>query len=68
MTPGRRWMITAVAEAQLCKTRMPWERGLRRQAFIARRLAQLGPVSPGRRADAVVATVPAAAVAIRCTA
>lgn len=37
MKPGRLWMKTLLAEAQACKTRMPWERGLRRAAMIARR-------------------------------
>jgi hypothetical protein len=39
MTPGRRWMKPLLAEAQACKTKMPWERGLRRAAMIARRKA-----------------------------
>lgn len=38
----RRWMTSLLAEAEACRTRMPWERGLRRQAFIARR-ASLAP-------------------------
>jgi hypothetical protein len=36
----RRWMASLLAEADACRTRMPWERGLRRQAFIARRAGQ----------------------------
>jgi len=37
MKPERRWMKSLLVEAQACKTKMPWERGLRRDAFIARR-------------------------------
>lgn len=37
MKAGRRWMKSLLVEAQACKTKMPWERGLRRDAFIARR-------------------------------
>lgn len=39
MKAERRWMTSMVQEAEACKTRMPWERGLRRQAMIARREA-----------------------------
>jgi len=31
-------MNTAKQEAANCETKMPWERGARRQAFIAKRL------------------------------
>lgn len=34
----QRWMKSVKAEAANCTTKMPWERGLRRQAMIARRL------------------------------
>lgn len=37
MKTEKRWMKTVQAEAAACKTRMPWERGLRRQAMIRRR-------------------------------
>lgn len=37
MKTERRWMTPLLAEAAHCKTRMPWERGLRRAALIARR-------------------------------
>ena len=37
MKTERRWMKTLLTEAAACKTRMPWERGLRREALIARR-------------------------------
>ncbi|MBS1301273.1 hypothetical protein [Loktanella sp. SALINAS62] len=33
-----RWMKNTVEEAATCTTKMPWERGLRRQAMITRRL------------------------------
>lgn len=39
MKTERRWIKTVIAEAQACKIRMPWERGLRREAMIARRKA-----------------------------
>jgi hypothetical protein len=41
-----RWMNSLLTEAEACKTRMPWERGLRRQAFIARRAATLAARAP----------------------
>lgn len=44
MKTERRWMKSLLAEAAACKTRMPWERGLRRAAFIARRTAK--PIPP----------------------
>lgn len=37
MKTERRWMKALLAEAASCKTRMPWERGLRREALMARR-------------------------------
>jgi hypothetical protein len=37
MTTERRWMASLIAASAACKVRMPWERGLRRQAMIARR-------------------------------
>ena len=37
MKTERRWMKTLLAEAAVCKIRMPWERGLRREALIVRR-------------------------------
>lgn len=39
-----RWIEGIKAEAANDKTRMPWERGLRRQAMIARRTAQDVPI------------------------
>ena len=38
MSTSKRWMNNAVQEAANCETKMPWERGARRQAFIAKRL------------------------------
>ena len=40
-----RWMAPLVAEAQGARLRLPWERGLRRAAFIARR-ARAVPMAP----------------------
>ena len=34
-----RWMKSLLADAAACKTKMPWERGIRREAFIVRRTA-----------------------------
>ena len=42
MATQKRWIKNTIAEAEACKTKMPWERGLRRQAFIARRLEREG--------------------------
>ena len=44
MKPERRWMKSILTEAAACKTRMPWERGLRRQAMVSRRAAALVPL------------------------
>ena len=35
----KRWMTNLMAEVEKCDTQMPWARGARRQAFIARRKA-----------------------------
>lgn len=35
-----RWMSELIKETEETTTRMPWERGLRRQAFINRREAE----------------------------
>lgn len=50
MTTQPRWIASLQKEAAACKTRMPWERGLRREAFIARRKAALTPPAPRRTA------------------
>ena len=39
MTTKTRWIASARKEAEMTTTKMPWERGLRRQAFIASRRA-----------------------------
>lgn len=39
MTKTPRWIANTITEAQSCTTKMPWERGLRREAFIASRRA-----------------------------
>ena len=40
MGSSKRWIDKTIEEANKCETQMPWERGARRQAMIARRLAQ----------------------------
>lgn len=40
MGSSKRWINNTIKEANKCETKMPWERGLRRQAMIARRLEQ----------------------------
>jgi hypothetical protein len=40
----RRWMKAVLAEAKQTKARMPWERGLRRQAMITRRDTGTAPL------------------------
>lgn len=39
MTKKNRWIQSTIAEAEKCTTKMPWERGLRREAFMASRRA-----------------------------
>jgi hypothetical protein len=39
MTKTPRWLQSTIAEAKSCNTKMPWERGLRREAFMASRRA-----------------------------
>jgi len=38
-----RWMKSVIEEATRCRVRMPWERGLRRAGFVARRGKPLLP-------------------------
>jgi hypothetical protein len=52
MKTERRWMKSLLAEAANCKTRMPWERGLRRAALIARRNAPAQHQAVPKRATA----------------
>lgn len=37
MIKNSRWIKSTISEAKTCTTKMPWERGLRREAFIASR-------------------------------
>lgn len=39
MTKSQRWIKSTIQAAEACTTAMPWERGARRQAFIANRTA-----------------------------
>jgi hypothetical protein len=55
MKTEHRWMKPVLAEAALCKTRMPWERGLRRDAMISRRRAVELAEQAAARAAALVA-------------
>ncbi len=52
MKPKARWMINLLAESAKCTTRMPWERGLRRAAMIARRNTAPTLATMPRRATA----------------
>ena len=52
MTTEKRWLKPLLAEAAACKTKMPWERGLRREAFINRRKAASKAAPAPRRAIA----------------
>lgn len=37
MKTNKRWINNTIAAAEACTTKMPWERGARREAFIERR-------------------------------
>ena len=39
MQKNRRWMVAAIETASKSTVQMPWERGARREAMIARREA-----------------------------
>ncbi len=52
MKTEKRWMKSLLTEASACKTKMPWERGLRRDAFIARRAEVAAKPAPAKRATA----------------
>jgi hypothetical protein len=41
MGASKRWIDNTIEQANKCETKMPWERGARRQAMIARRLEQI---------------------------
>ncbi len=43
MSKERRWMTSAVKEAARTNIEMPWARGNRRKAFIAKRTAVAAP-------------------------
>jgi hypothetical protein len=60
MTTERRWMKPMLAEAAALKVRMPWERGLRRDAMITRRET----ATLGARAVAAIADVAAKEAAL----
>lgn len=47
-----RWMKSVLKEAEKSKARMPWERGIRRQAMISRRTATKFEAAPHLRAAA----------------
>jgi hypothetical protein len=34
---NKRWLTNMIEDAKACDTQMPWARGLRREAMIARR-------------------------------
>jgi hypothetical protein len=53
MSTERRWMKPMLQEAAALKLRMPWERGLRRQAMMSRReAAELTARATGLLAEA----------------
>lgn len=54
-----RWIRSALEAAALCRIRLPWERGLRRAAMIARRTAtQAGPLSLSAMPEPALVPVP----------
>ena len=40
---NKRWLTTMIQDAKACETQMPWARGLRREAMIARRTETTSP-------------------------
>ena len=46
MKTNTRWINNTIAQAAACNTKMPWERGLQRQAMIARRVEQTQSAKP----------------------
>lgn len=46
-----RWMAPLAAAAAACRTRLPWERGLRRAAAAARRPKAPALAPPARKAS-----------------
>ena len=51
MTKAQRWIKSNIAAAEACTTKMPWERGLRREAFIASRRAVAFVAASGQRTE-----------------
>lgn len=45
MKTEKRWIKNMVQEAAKVDTKMPWERGTRRAAFIAKRNSQTKPLA-----------------------
>ena len=43
MSKDRRWMTSVVKEAARTKLDMPWTRGVRREAFVAKRATETAP-------------------------
>lgn len=43
MNTKKRWITSVAREAAALEVKMPWERGARRAAFIARRTARVAP-------------------------
>lgn len=43
MRKERRWMTSVLREAAKTKLEMPWTRGPRRDAFVAKRASQVPP-------------------------
>ena len=46
MQKNRRWMVAAIETASKSTVQMPWERGARREAMIARREAAASNAAP----------------------
>ena len=46
MQKNRRWMVAAIETASKSTVQMPWERGARRAAMIARREATASNAAP----------------------
>lgn len=58
MQTDRRWMNSLIDEAASCHARMPWERGLRRQAMISRRKATEAAAQAVYRPDSSLSDQP----------
>lgn len=50
MPTQKRWIKPMIAEAAVCATKMPWERGAPRKAMIARRQAAAPQSAPKKTA------------------